>query len=352
MNNNSITIINDKRTLTELKNATLSGYKKTDVKRALLKSLFNAKLEESCYWCAELICCGAFIELWDIITIFMGKYVHLANVKLPIYLNIRYITFKNIIITEYLNNEISMRNDIRIRELFIEIMVVLCNSSKKHNIERSKVKKEELNIFELKERLKAPNINYANNSFKENDPKEFFIPINEFAFHISMDSRNMLLACFWLEWILEFETICKKKKEKCVCQPRDFVSVDDRLTGDIIWMLWDTIKQEANKRQDKDIINKILDAIISLFSIRYTTSSKSKRIYLIYFSIALLTEHYIYKNEVINNRESIDIVKKRSDMFYKEIKKNEINNMVQNKDEYKDKMTSKLEMMFGNKILY
>ena len=59
--------INDTRTINEFKSVTFSGYKRADVKKHLISQLFNANLEQSLNWTAELICCGAFMELWEII---------------------------------------------------------------------------------------------------------------------------------------------------------------------------------------------------------------------------------------------------------------------------------------------
>jgi hypothetical protein len=315
--------INDIRTNIDFKGITFSKYKKTDAKKELLNSLQNGKIEYALHWSAEFICIGAFIDLWDILLNFVGKHIHLGNPKLPIYLLLRFNNFKQIIENGYIGSEITMRNNLKIRKLFGEIIIIICQSKKKHSIESIKIKKtQEFDMTTMSNKLKAQNITYASEIYKKNDPKELFVSINEFIYHLSNDSLNSLEACYWFEWILEFENICKRRKESCLCERRTFVNVDENFQKDPIWMIWDALFNCTNKNI-REITKKILKSIFDLFCIKYTNGSKRKRKYLIYFAISLLTENVNDTIPIIENKSVVDNINKKVNLIYKEIKKNE-----------------------------
>ena len=329
--------INDKRKQADFKGITFSKYKKAEVKKALLSSLLDTKVENANHWCAEYICAGHFMDLWEIILLYLSKYVHLGNPKLSIYVAMRFNNFKEIVVNGYVDNEIRMRNNGKIRKLFSEIISILCYSSKKHSIETIKVKANEFDITGMTYRLKAPTVEYIKSVFQSDDPKELYIALNELAYHVSKDSRDSVSACYWVEWIMEFEKICKSKKEKCQGQRRTFAPVEDKMQTDVIWIVWDILLREAESKSS--LIRKIMMSNLELFSLRYSVGVKRRRRYLLYFSISLLTESVNLSNDIISsqaNKQIIDNIVKRVDVIYQHIKKNE--------------ETPAMDYLFNNKI--
>ena len=129
-----------------------------------------------------------------------------------------------------------------LRKLFAEIISTITLSNKKNSFEAIKInRQEEFDMTQMTERLKAPNVTFIEPIFKKEDPKELFIAVNEFCYNISNERKNMLSACYWIEWMVEFDAICKKRKEFCYCERRQFVNVEKKYSRDIIWILWDAL---------------------------------------------------------------------------------------------------------------
>ena len=68
----------------------------------------------------------------------------------------------------------------KIRKLFAEVICVLCEAKKRHEYSEIKIKSEDFDLTYMTERFQAPDISYGNNIFLKEDPKELFIPANEF----------------------------------------------------------------------------------------------------------------------------------------------------------------------------
>ena len=316
--------INDIRQ--DFKNITFSKFQKSQAKIELINTIYNCKIENACYWCAEFICAGHFLDLWDIIIIYFCKYIHSGNPKLPIYLSMRYNSFLTILNNGYSSNLMMLRNNKKIRKLFAEIICILSFSVKKHNYQQVKLNKnEEFDLTNISSRFKAPNIHYIDNILKDDDPKELLIPLNELIFNL--ENKNIIDTCYWFEWILEYENICKKKKKKCLCQGRTYAPNNNQ--NDIIWILWDTIFYYSNVENNKNkeninIINKIVKSLYELFIIRYNPPIKKKRKFIIYFCFSLIIENYNFESPLTNKNQEIEAIVSKIDTIYKEIKKNEI----------------------------
>jgi hypothetical protein len=319
--NNSL--INDIRNISEFKGISFSNYKKTDVNNQLLENINNGKLEQAIYWSSELICAGHFMDVWEVILHYTGKHIHLGNPKIIIYLQMRFEIFKSIISKGQFINEIDLRNNITIRKLFAEIISILTLSNKKHSFEPIKInKEEEFDMTQMTERLKADSLHYTDGILKKDDPKELLIAINEFSYHLSC-SKSTIDACYWIEWIIDFDNICKKRKKPCQCQRRNNISVENRFQKDIIWIIWDVIDYYIEKSND-NFIKKLFDSLLDIFCIKYTTAACKRRRFLLYFAVALLTEQVPNNIELMPNKPMITNIVDKINEVYKQIKKNEI----------------------------
>ena len=315
--------INDIRSPSQFKGISFSKYKKVDVKAQFIDAMLKGKIEPACNWCAELICAGHYSDAWEIILYYMAKHIHLGNPKLAIYLEMRYDVFRNIMGQGFHLNELELRNNEKIRKLFAEIICTLTLSSKKPSFEAIKInKQEEFDMTQMTERLKAPSMYYAEPIFKPKDPKELFIACNEFAYCLSSASPNMMNACYWIEWIVEFDQICKKRKEPCRCERRAQHPVEPKYQLDVIWIFWDILLYYCTKTQNP-LIEKTLHALLRLFCIKYTTAACRKRRYMLYYAVGLLTEHVSMNVDILPNRQMLQTVVDKIDEVYKQIKKNE-----------------------------
>ena len=322
-----ITEIDDVRT--EFKNITFSKFQKSKAKQELIKCIYDNKIENANYWTAEFICAGHYLDLWEIIILYATRYIHSGNPKLPIYLNMRFDNFSSIINTGYTNDMLILRNNSKIRNLFSEIICILCYSTKKQTYQQIKLNKlEEFDLINLSSKFKAPNVSFVETIFKDDDPTELLIPVNELIYSIT--TGNMIDACYWYEWIIEYENICKKKKKQCICQARSYAP--EGSYNDIIWIIWDILFHYADPENSVSkhttnlpLVNKIIKSLYSVFIIKYKSTCRTKRKYIIYYAFSILTDNINYDIALINesNKDKIKVIVEKIDNVYRDIKKNE-----------------------------
>ena len=312
-------LIDDIRNENDFKGVSFSKCKRGDVKSVLLLNISKGNIESACHWCAELICAGHFMDIWEIILFYLGKKIHLGNPKLVIYLESRYGIFKTIIERRNYSSVIQLRNNPIIRKLFAEIMSLLSQSKTKHSFEAIKINSDDdFDIAYISEHLKAPTTQYLEPIVKEGDPKGYHIAINEFAYSIT--SSDMIGACYWIEWLIEFESYCKKKKDKQLCERRTF-PIEQVFQRDMIWIIWDAILYHG--KQKSNFIQRTLVSLSNLFCINYTTACCKKRRYLLYFAVGLLIENVETNTDLACDKKKIQSVMSQINNVYRQIKMNE-----------------------------
>lgn len=315
---------NDIRTPAQFKGISFSGYKKTDVISQLLDNMKKGKVEESCHWCAELISAGHFHDLWETIFYYFGKHIHLGNPKIILYLQMRHVYFQNILQDGVYISELHLRDNIKIRKLFAELISILAVSPKTHSYELVKIQRDlDFSFEEMSTKLKADSTTYSEPIIKKGDPKEIHVAINEFAYHISTASNNTMLACYWIEWIIDFEQVCKKRKVPCIADYRAFVKVASKYNQDLIWIVWDALFYYG-KESNKPHIEKLLESLFYIFSSDYTSALCKKRRFLLYFAVNIITQPVNMAIEIISDKEVVSRVIERINTIYDQIMENQV----------------------------
>lgn len=320
----SICEINDIRTPSQFRTYSFSNFKKTVVCHELIDNMQKQKIEPACYWAAELICAGHFYDLWELFIQYIGQHIHLGNPKILKYMEMRYQIFSNIVKQGHYSSELNLRNHPQIRKLFAEIIVVLSYSNRKHSLILMQIDKEEEFIVEkLIEKSTASTTEYVDHLFRKEDPMELYIPINEFVYNVSPAVKNMRNACYWIEWLIDFDALNRKRKTPLVCERRkEAKMVEFKLQNDVIWILWEALIQQSQSRGN--YIEELMKSLLFLFSIKYTSACSKKRRFLLYFGVSLLTEPVLTNVEITTKKSVIETVLNNIDEIYKQIKPNEI----------------------------
>jgi hypothetical protein len=298
-------------TRTQFRTHTFSNFKKTKVLKELENCIYYQKKEEAFYWTGELICSGHVLELWNLFLVILCKYIHINNPKLPLYMDKKFTDFK-----EYAqsSNDLELRNKEEIRTLLFSIVLILCESKRDTILQDLHFEFKFENIFT---NLKAPNVDYIKPYFREGDPKEIYIPLNECAYHL-IESKNRMDIFYWIDWMIQYDELCLKKKKPLVCVEREFVTVK---STNMIWILFELLLSF----QEPDILYKIIQSLIRLFSIKYTPSTNKKRKHILNLCVLLIINDSVdFTTKIIENTSVFIPIQENINLIFEQIKKNEI----------------------------
>ena len=297
---------------THFKTHTFSNFKKSKVIKELENCIYYQKKEEAFYWAGELICSGHILELWNLFLYIMCKYIHINNPRLPLYIEKKFTDFKEI--SNQFQNDLDARNQEQVRTILFSITLLLCESKRDMILEDLHFTFKFENIFT---NLKAPNVEYIKPYFKEGDPKEIYIPLNECAYHL-IETKNRMDIFYWIDWMIQYDEQCIKSKKPLQCVSRDFITVK---SNNIIWILFELFLSF----QEPNILYKIIQSLMKLFSIKYTPSTNKKRKHILNLCVLLIIHDAVdFKTKIIENTSVFIPIQENINMIFEQIKKNEI----------------------------
>lgn len=304
----------------KFKGTTFSNYKKSLVIKKMIHAMYYQKLEEAFFWTSELICTHLYLDIWNTFFMFMSKYIHVYNPKLPILMNRKFKEFKQI--AYEISDDYQLRNNRKVRTLICSLTLILCLSNK-YTILDDLNNKFNFKVENIYENLKAPNIKYVEKYYLQHDPKEYIIPFNELIYHL-VETKNKIDINYWINWIIHYDSLCNTKKKYILCQQRDIFSCkNEKQSMNIIWILWDILLQLTEKKNK--LVHEISKSLFDLFSVKYTVSFNKKRKYLIYNTVELFLHHNIdYDIAILKQTKMLENLEKNVNVIFEQLKKNEI----------------------------
>ena len=115
------------------------------------------------------------------------------------------------------NKELSGENSLRLRNIqscrnyLTEFICILAISRKNKIITKPKIKGQDFNVGIFKSKLTAQDTLLVNNILKTGDPSEIGIVVNEFANYITQANRNRDKALYWINWMIEWDKLNRKR---------------------------------------------------------------------------------------------------------------------------------------------
>lgn len=338
---NNISKIEDSRKLIEFKQQTFGGYKKTQVSSNMDNAIVDSKIENAVQMSFQLLFSGVVEQLWDKLYGFASKNISIQNPRLPFFLYNRLLKWNKIVSSGKFKKDsiFFLRNHNEVRNMLVEMVVILCLSKKRKIDNGKKIKKSDFIIDNFKKNLESPNTNIIDKVSKRGDPSEMRIAINEFGYHIV--KGNMHKIIFWLNWVLEWDKKNKKKYTRYDCASRYIEGVDKKYHTDVIWLIWDVINYvkdiKLNNGDDgyRNKVNKQIGYLWKLFTYEYTSGLRTRRIPLIIWSINYLINYIDWKINLIDRphilfQTMLNIDKMIINMKSQQINRGFMNNRIMN----------------------
>ncbi len=315
-------MIEDDRQEDAFRQTTFSGHRKTEVRKELVKAMRDSRHETACHWAAELVCSGDIESILPAAIEVYSRHIHTGNPRLALYLASAIRRYTDLLAADPFKIMIHLRNNTAIRELICELVVVLCEAPKHHELVDAPFNPaRDLDLTdEAGSRCRATGLEFAEHLFAEGDCPDLFIPINELAFCLATRAP-VQDACFWIDWVLAYEALCRSQHAPCTIKPRYNSSVSVKQQSHPVWMLWELFNRSAADRGGQ--MPELVSALCTLYAYEFTVTASRKRRPILYMCVTLLTCPVQMPNQVIFGKQVIRDAVANIGIIYSRIKEKE-----------------------------
>jgi len=309
-------IINDTRK--SFSRLSFSNHKKNKVIDELIRNIYYQNRDDALSWTTEMICSLYIIDLWKIYILFYCKHIHIHNIKICIFINNKFEEFKKLY--KQLVNELDLKNNDDIREIFFTITIILCETTKDNVLCGMPL---QFNLDNMYENLKATHIEYIKPFFKPRDPKEYYIPLNEFVYHLEITKQKTDIF-YWIDWLIEYDIYLLKNKRKKTFEKRTFIELsNDNYNHNFIWTIWEIILHFSIKCNS--LVIQTINSLLSLFKIKYKLSNNKTYKGTLYVALSLLITPDIKTHiKLIENTKLFNNLYDNTQIIFNEINKKNV----------------------------
>tara|TARA_Y100000590_G_scaffold1649_1_gene2063 strand:- start:19106 stop:20143 length:1038 start_codon:yes stop_codon:yes gene_type:complete len=305
-------LINDVRSLVSFKKSSFSNYKLSEVNTIFKQMIMKEKIEESCYWTAELFCSGYVEKVYEFFLILFCKNINIYNPELIYRLYKRYNSYLEL---SKANSYKELINNQSIRNQLCELSVLFCKSIKNKTWKLPSITNEDLTLKILTTKLVCKDYSLIQKYIKNGDTDELKICMSELCHSIHI--KQFKTCCYWVCWINYFEKLYLKKNKEYICGYRDISTIEEKYKKDYVWFIWEIIIDNCD---DKSSI--YIQSLLQFYKYKFTKVKKNKRFPIIIACLKMLTEPL--STIKLENDNNLILICSRINMIYKEIKKNEV----------------------------
>lgn len=319
----------DERPIELFKKVTFSGFKKTDVINSVFKSIESNKVEAACHWVTECIISGYTVQLWEKLINFSCKIIHRNNPRLPLYLYKKNLIFNNQLALLKKSSVLLLRNSQMIRNLFFDVISTVCSSSKKirYDLFKKLNEEEDFKYENIQKQLCSQMNILPDHLIHFTDPSELRVFLNEIYTMCKNKQFGYEKCCYWVQWLLKWESLHKKKGNPWNISERKVQGVDKKYCTNIIWAFWEIIFEELKGRNDPKLDQQV-KCLYTLFRYNYTQGKRNNRLPLLYFAFGYLTYDISFNVPIRNDYKLFIQVQSNVNKMFTAKKVHEKNNEI------------------------